>query len=160
MGSSWNRRMKEMGLCPLCGKNEPSEGKTVCELCCAKRRKYYRPLHILEQRLFRRMAGMCEECGMDHHVPGERICQYCRDMDLSAWRLKAQRKPPKSVEVNPPHLCRPLVVWSLQRGPIREHLPLTHAKFVAELWNRQDNPIESKPMSMRESLCQRWPRAS
>ena len=56
--SDRNRARREAGLCTRCGKQQPVEGRTVCEPCREVRRESER-----EQYAARRAAGRCGRCG-------------------------------------------------------------------------------------------------
>ena len=56
--SDRNRARREAGLCTRCGKQQPVEGRTVCETCREVRRESER-----EQYALRRAAGRCGRCG-------------------------------------------------------------------------------------------------
>jgi hypothetical protein len=101
-------------------------------------------LHVKERDSWRRMSGMCIECGEDVSLPGRTLCLDCLKDLTDRENLKAKRKPPKSVAVSTPRAILPFAVWSLQRGIVREYFEPRHTNFIAEVWNRQDNPIMSK----------------
>lgn len=43
-------KAKELGLCPICCKATPEEGKTSCEVCCKRARDYAHEHYVKRQR--------------------------------------------------------------------------------------------------------------
>lgn len=82
---SWrNNRQKKYkqaranGLCGVCGKNAPREGKTNCEACAAAQKQSQR------RRYAERKAanvGMCTACFIREPEQGYKRCVVCRSKD-------------------------------------------------------------------------------
>lgn len=66
------RYRKSIGVCPMCGKEKPEDGKSLCKQCRAKCRE--------EARLRREQAidlGLCPKCQKVRLYVGEKICPDC-----------------------------------------------------------------------------------
>ena len=67
----WQR--KEKGLCGMCGKNKPEQGKAMCESCNIKNRA-----NVKKQRQIRIELGLCPTCGQVELWGDEKNCPECR----------------------------------------------------------------------------------
>ena len=79
-----DRARREAGLCTRCGKQQPVEGRTVCEPCREARGERER-----EQYAARRAAGECGRCGA-HAPDGSARCERCAGSAAKPSRKKAK----------------------------------------------------------------------
>ena len=75
---------RDAGLCTRCGKQEPVEGRTVCEPCREARGERER-----EQYAARRDAGECGKCGAPA-PDGSARCERCARSAAKSSRKKAK----------------------------------------------------------------------
>ena len=75
---------RDAGLCTRCGKQEPVEGRTVCEPCREARGERER-----EQYAARRTAGLCGRCGTPAPSDAAR-CDRCARSAAKRSRKKAK----------------------------------------------------------------------
>lgn len=75
-GQRLRERRVEMGVCRVCGKHPPAEGKIDCRFCTAKSK-----LNATEKSTKRRnrlkVAGLCIQCGEVPATPGKQKCYSC-----------------------------------------------------------------------------------
>ena len=109
---------KEMGLCPKCGRRNPSPGRSLCEVCLERGRKSEQTRYtraksegtqyggrdpesrrrMARERSRRRRrehteAGLCTTCGERKSVEGSTVCEACREERRAAEReLYAERR--------------------------------------------------------------------
>lgn len=63
---------KSKGICTKCGKNKAVEGKTMCQECADKQKKYLR-----ENRQFFKDNNLCRVCGKNKLFGDEKTCPEC-----------------------------------------------------------------------------------
>lgn len=80
---------KEHGICVSCGQYDAVPGKTMCEVCAAKKYENairYRPSpeqkkrsaeHVMRKRDERRAAGLCIQCGKPQAEKSSSYCTVC-----------------------------------------------------------------------------------
>lgn len=142
-------------MCRWCLKRPKEPSRSLCINCIRSRESS--ALNRLIEKMRWRMSGLCEDCGAEYQIPGKTQCETCSAEDRRVQKALDLPAPP--VE-NRCTAYRPVIIWRLRKGKVWEYLGENHSQFVAELWNRQDNPIKSKPVSRRTVLCRKWPLAS
>ena len=89
----YHRRTAERrarGLCTKCGKRPPTQGRSQCEPCAAKKRPADRARH--HRRTAERVAqGLCPKCGKRPPVPERSQCEPCLAKDAAAGRARDAR---------------------------------------------------------------------
>jgi hypothetical protein len=75
-----NKRLKEQGLCVICGKRPAVEGKCRCKMCLEKKRKAYYLQSDLIPRCERVANGLCYTCGEPVEEYGKKLCEKCSEI--------------------------------------------------------------------------------
>lgn len=76
------KKRRDMGLCPTCGR-PATPGYSTCEYCRAKHRNYMRNYR---NSFTRGQYGICWQCNKREALPGKRVCQSCYDMKIRCQR--------------------------------------------------------------------------
>lgn len=86
---------KAAGICINCGNRPAAPGKTRCEICLAKWRKYTAKCRAMQGvNIPRGGNGMCFTCNAAPSVDGYRLCPQC----LAQTRLSAAKGRAKALE--------------------------------------------------------------
>lgn len=95
-------KFKEQGLCSLCGKVPPEEGKKRCKICRekqskdkAKSRKTLGEIRYTNVASFRKERAdnnLCTKCGKVPPIEGKRRCQHCYSVQDVYYRNKYRLK--------------------------------------------------------------------
>lgn len=89
------KRIKEEriknGLCPMCGKRKPEEGRKKCRICLNKDAEYNRMRRINTKNIreYRRINHLCYYCGKPA-ADGKNVCEEC-SQKMSEYSLRATK---------------------------------------------------------------------
>ena len=72
MSQSTYYKRKERGVCNICGKRKPVEGKLICQDCADKQKEYRN-----KNRQFFRENNLCVRCGKNKVFGDEKECPEC-----------------------------------------------------------------------------------
>lgn len=84
-----------LGICPICGKREVTDGHINCQLCRAKkaqREAKYRFNRGVLPRCLLDGVDRCAVCGAENVVEGHKVCMRCLENGRNAIE-KANRTP-------------------------------------------------------------------
>ena len=93
MAYNYYKIRKEKGLCGMCGKNKPEQGKAMCEACNIKNRA-----NVQKQKQIRRELGLCPTCGQVELWGDEKNCPECRAMILNSTERTREKYKGRYVE--------------------------------------------------------------
>lgn len=65
------KRWEEAGLCTVCGKHHPKDGRKMCEICLEKSRRH------AKKRGKPLVPGMCSRCRSNPALEGKKLCAAC-----------------------------------------------------------------------------------
>ena len=74
---------KRMGLCPVCGKNRPLDGKVICGECNKLRQ---------QNRDYKRKHNICVKCGRNKVAPNRKYCDECLEQRRARYQEQAKTK--------------------------------------------------------------------
>jgi len=75
------KRLKQNGLCVLCGKLVETPGHATCQACRERRRNEYADKHEIKRNQ-RISKGQCYICGSEDLVDGKKLCKLCYKRSL------------------------------------------------------------------------------
>ena len=66
------KEMRERGLCPKCGKENPTPERSMCPDCAARNSELRK-----QNRKYHERIGICTHCGKNPAEPNKKLCYEC-----------------------------------------------------------------------------------
>lgn len=87
--------MRENGLCPKCGKENPTPDKSRCPICAERDSKNRK-----ENRQYLKKIGMCVRCGKNKAEPNKTLCYECIGKESDSYYASERTEEQKERDRN------------------------------------------------------------